>query len=74
MYCLFQHYVKVVYLLLVRCIGVGPIHLKRNRARFFHLVPRLLGQSMELVQAKHMVEAETFLLAPGTTTTSYFVF
>ena len=29
---------------------------------------------MELVQAKHMVEAEALLLAPGTTTTSYFVF
>ena len=41
---------------------------------FFHLVPRLLGQSMELVQAKHMVEAEALLLAPGTITTSYFVF
>ena len=40
----------------------------------FNPVPRLLGQSMELVQAKDMVEAEAFLLAPGTTTTSYFVF
>ena len=38
----------------------------------FHLVPRLLGQSMELVQAKHMVEAEALLFAPGTTTTSFF--
>ena len=41
---------------------------------FFHLLPRLSGQSMELVEAKHMVEAEALLLAPGTTTTSYFVF
>ena len=40
----------------------------------FHLVPRFLGQSMELVQAKHMVEAEALLFAPGTITTSYFVF
>ena len=74
MYCLFQHYVKIVYLLLVRWGGVGPIHLEINGRRFFYLVPRLLGQSMELVQAKHMVEAEALLFAPGTTTTSYFVF
>ena len=53
---------------------MGPIHLERNGRRFFfHLVPRLLGQSMELVEAKHMVEAEALLLAPGTTTTLYFV-
>ena len=39
MYFLFQHYVKVVYLLLVRWGGVGPIHLERNRRRYFSSGP-----------------------------------